>query len=99
MAFLLLLFQLTHDAYHLTAYVAEGFVVQCLHILLLSCHLIQAYQHLLNGYGDIGTAFHAGIPGERAVRILQFLQFLHSCGKPVADGILVEEVGQTLFLF
>ena len=64
----------------------------------MSCHLVQSYQHFLNGYGDIGATLHTGIPGEGTIRILQLPELLHRSRKPVADDILVEEVGQTLFL-
>ena len=98
-ALLLLLLHLCHQLNHLLTEIVEGSLLQLTGILLQACHLIQAHQHLHHCHRDIGTALHAGIPGERTIATLQFLQLLDSRSQSMIDGVGIEEIGQTLFLF
>ena len=98
-AFLLLLLHPLHQVYHLLADILEGFVLHLLGVALLAYHYIQTDHHLLDGYRDVRTALHAGIPRERAVAVLQLLQFRDGRLQTVCNTILVEEFRQSLFLF
>ena len=90
---------LCHQLNHLLTEVVEGALLHLAGILLLACHLVQAHQHLHHSHCDIRAALHAGIPGERTIATLQFLQLLDGRSQSMIDGVGIEEIGQTLFLF
>ena len=77
----------------------ESLLAHLLGSRLLTCHLVQAHQHLHDSYRYMATAQHARIPREGAVGILQLLEFSDSHLQAVVNSILIEEVCQTLFLF
>ena len=90
---------LCHQLNHLLTEIIKSTLLHLAGILLQTCHLVQAHQHLHHCHRDIGAALHAGIPGERTIATLQFLQLLDSRSQSMIDGVGIEEVGQTLFLF
>ena len=98
-AFLLSLLHLLYQVDHLLADIFEGLVLHLLRVVLHACHAVQTEHHLLDGHCDVGAALHAGIPRERAVGVLQLLQLRNCRFQTAGNTILVEEVGQTLFLF
>ena len=97
-AFLLLFLHLLHQINDFIADEFEGLVFHLLRGILRSRHPVQTYQHLFNSHRDIRAALHARIPRERTVAVLQLLQLLEGRRQAVRNSVLVEEVGESLFL-